>query len=353
VTAVARRRWWVAAAACCGAALTTLPRTLPGQTVIVEGPAGAVLPTLTPSLLVRALGFANVRPLRVRVQIATSVDFGTASIAVDTTFSTSDTTITVQITRALPSEGTVYWRASVQGTSGAAAESPITGPRPVPAWLTLVTPNSPTGDIFDIRRPLFVWKSARIAAATGAWKYTLEITNGGRTEQATAGLSDTTFRAATNLQANTSYRWSVRATLPSGESVRLASLASFLIVDPPLPTTTILYQNFPNPFPSATAFSTCFWFDVGEPGGTVSFDVLDLRGNVVRTIVPTLDGVTQFAAGRYGRGAPGAGSNCDNRFVWDGTASDGRTVAPGVYVARFRVGKGSPTFRRMLFKGRG
>ena len=95
----------------------------------------------------------------------------------------------------------------------------------------------------------------------------------------------------------------------------MASLASFLIVDPPLPTTTILYQNFPNPFPSATAFSTCFWFDVGEPGGTVSLDVLDLRGNVVRTIVPTLDGVTQFAAGRYGRGAPGAGSAALSRNV--------------------------------------
>ena len=40
-------------------------------------------------LVVRALGFANVRPLRVRVQIATSVDFSTASMAVDSTFTTS------------------------------------------------------------------------------------------------------------------------------------------------------------------------------------------------------------------------------------------------------------------------
>ena len=155
--AVAQRRWWGAAVLCGGAALAALPRTLPGQTVTVDGPATVVLPTLTPSLVVRALGFTNVRPLRVRVQIATSVDFGTASIAVDSAFTTSDTTIAVQITRALPSEGTIYWRASVQGTSGAAAESPITGPRTVPAWLTLITPNSPTGDIFDIRRPLFVW----------------------------------------------------------------------------------------------------------------------------------------------------------------------------------------------------
>lgn len=348
----ARRRWWGAAALCCGAALTTLPRILAGQTVIVDGPTAALLPSITPSLVVRALGFANARPLRVRVQIATSADFGAASIAVDSTFTTSDTTIAVQITRALPSDGTVFWRAGVQGASGLSADSPVTGPRTVPTWLTLITPNSPTGDIFDLRRPLFVWKSARVTPAAGPWTYAVEITNAGRPEQATTGLRDTTFRAATNLQANTSYRWSVRATLPNGDFVRVASLASFLIVDPPLPTTTILYQNFPNPFPSATAFSTCFWFDVGEPGGAVSLDVLDLRGNVVRTIVPALDGVTQFAAGRYGRGAPGAGSNCDNRFVWDGTASDGRTVAPGVYVARFQSGTSAPTFRRMLFKGR-
>ncbi len=349
---VARRRWWGAAALCGGAALASLPGALRGQTVIVDGPATTVLPSLTPSLVVRALGFGNVRPLRVRVQIATAVDFGTASLVVDSSFTTSDTTMAVQITHALPSEGTVFWRASIQGTSGLVAESSITGPRTVPPWLTLISPSSPSGDIFDVRRPLFVWRSARITPAAGPWSYTVEITNAGRPEQAAAGILDTTFRAATNLQANTSYRWSVRATLPNGNSVRVGSVASFVVIDPPLPTTTILYQNFPNPFPSASAFSTCFWFDLGEPGGEVSLDVLDLRGNVVRTIIPALDGVTRFAAGRYGRGTPGAGSNCDNRFVWDGTASDGRTVAPGVYVARFRSGTGAPTFRRILFNGR-
>ncbi|QJR35527.1 hypothetical protein [Gemmatimonas groenlandica] len=349
---LARRRWWSAAALCCGVTSVTLPRLVSGQTVVVDGPTAVALPTLTPSLVVRALGFANQRPLRVRVQIATSVDFGAGSLAVDSSFSTSDTTISVQITRALPSEATVYWRASVQGAFGAIAESPITGPRTVPAWLTLISPKPNSGGIFDIRRPLFVWQSARITPAAGPWTYALEILNTGLPEVGVAGLLDTTFRVPTDLRANASYRWSVRASLPNGDFVRVASSASFSIVDPLLPTTTILYQNFPNPFPSATSFNTCFWFDIGQPGGTVSLDVLDLRGNVVRTIVPGLDGVTQFPAGRYGRGAPGAGSNCDSRFVWDGTASDGRTVAPGVYVARFRSGTGAPTFRRMLFKGR-
>lgn len=85
---------------------------------------------------------------------------------------------------------------------------------------------------------------------------------------------------------------------------------------------------------------------------SVSLDVLDLRGNLVKRIVPADDGVGRFDAGRYGRGAPGTSSNCDNRFVWDGTAADGRTVAPGVYLARFRTASGPPTYRKIVFNGR-
>ncbi len=347
-----RRRQWGAAVLVIGGALLPLPRSLPGQTVVVDGPTAAVLPTLTPSLTVRTAGFGNARPLRVRVQIATAGDFATTALVLDSSFTTTDTTVAVQITRVLPSEATVYWRASVQGATGGIAESPVVGPRTVPAWLTLVSPNSPTGNILDVRRPLLVWRSARVTPAAGAWSYTMEITSSGRPEQAAAGITDTTFRPPTELQANTSYRWSIRAALPGGDAIRVASAGTFVIVDPPLPTTTLLYQNFPNPFPSASSFNTCFWFDVGEPGGAVSLDVLDLRGNLVRTIIPAADGVQSFAAGRYGRGAPGAGSNCDNRFVWDGTAADGRPVAPGVYLARFRSGAGATTVRRILYRGR-
>ena len=350
MTPGAIRRWACRAALLCGTALPALP--VAAQSVVVDGPAAAVLPTITPALTVRATGFTDARPLRVRVQIATAADFAAGAVVVDSTFSTSDTIITVQITRPLPSEAAVYWRGSVLGSTGGTVESAIVGPRTVPAWLTLVTPNSVTGDILDVRRPLFVWRSARVTPLAGAWRYVLEITSGGRPEQAAAGISDTTFRAATDLQANTSYRWSVRASLPSGEASRATSRGSFLIVDPPLPTTTILYQNFPNPFPSESSFNTCFWFDIGEGGGAVSLDVLDLRGNLVRTIVPGDDGVTTFAAGRYGRGALGAGSNCDNRFIWNGTAADGRPVSSGVYLARFRSGTGAPIYRRILFRGR-
>jgi hypothetical protein len=325
------------------------PSTLPAQAVIVEGPNQQVLPTLTPALLVRAVGFGASVPLQYSVQVSTTADF--ASLVLDSTFTANDTTLTVQITRPLPSEATVYWRVGASSFSGAQATSNSSGARRVPPWLTLVVPNSALGSSFDIRRPQFVWRAAPVSAATGQWRYDLEITVGGRPEVA-ANLRDTTFRPFNDLQASTSYSWNVRASLPGGESIRVYSLGSFVITDPALPTTTLMFQNFPNPFPSPVAQATCFWFDVGEGGARIALDVLDLRGNLVKRIVPADDGMTRFDAGRYGRGAPGASSNCDNRFVWDGTATDGRTVAPGVYLARFRANDGSPTFRRIVFRGR-
>ncbi|MBL0171291.1 MAG: hypothetical protein IPP90_11265 [Gemmatimonadaceae bacterium] len=332
-------------------AVGLLTQTAAAQAVLLDGPDGPTLPSITPAFTLRAFGFADVRPMRVTIQIATSTDF-TSGVLVDSTFTTSDTIATVQVVRPLASDARVYWRARVEGTDGRTAESARVGPRTVPTWLSLVTPNSPTGNVFDIRRPLLVWHSARVTPLLGAWKYDVEITTSGRPEQGVSGIRDTTYRATADLQANTSYRWSVRATLDNGATATASSAGSFLIIDQPLPATTLLYQNFPNPFPSPVAFATCIWFDVAEPGARIALDVTDLRGNLVRTLIPGADGQQDFRAGQYGRGIPGASSNCDNRFVWDGTGNDRRTVAPGVYLLRFRAGRGAFTFIRMLFLGR-
>lgn len=342
------RRWGAVLLHALAAGLA--PSALRAQTVIVDGPTQAVLPSLTPTLQVRAIGLGPSRPIQYNLQVATTPDFSV--LVLDSTFNSPDSSLTVQITRPLPSQATVYWRVGARSFVGPQAQSQSSGARVVPSWLTLVEPNSPQGNRYDIRRPLFAWSSAPITAATGPWRYELEILNVGRPEVGVTNLRDTTYRPTSDLQANASYRWNLRAILPNGESIRVYSQASFVITDPLLPTTTLLYQNFPNPFPSAVAFATCFWFDVGDGGASISLDVLDLRGNLVRSVVPGDDGVKTFEPGRYGRGAPGASSNCDNRFVWDGTAADGRTVAPGVYLARFRANNGAPTFRRIVFKGR-
>jgi hypothetical protein len=334
-----------------GAAWSATELQAQAPRVVVETSEGIELSSVSPAFRVRAFGFGESRPLRITLQVSES--FGvTAPFLVDTVLSTTDSAVTIAAQRALPSGATVYWRALVE--SGAqAAISEITGPRVVPPWVTLLSPASVQGDIFDTRQPLFVWRSPRVDSGPGPWRYEVSIDVNGQAAFAAAGLADTVLRAPSPLQANTSYRWSVTATLEDAPGIVTASSpGSFVIIDPPLPTSTILYQNFPNPFPSTASFNTCFWFDVGEPGASVTLDILDLRGNPVQSIVPAADGQSLFPAGRYGRGAPGTGSNCNNRFVWDGRSSDGRTVPPGVYLARFRAEGSAPTVRRILFRGR-
>jgi hypothetical protein len=118
------------------------------------------------------------------------------------------------------------------------------------------------------------------------------------------------------------------------------------------PRTTNLYQNFPNPFPAGGSLNTCVWFDLARTAD-VLIQVLDIRGNVVRTLVPSGEIQTRQPAGRYGRltGNVPDGFGCDERFTWDGVASDGRTVPAGVYLLRMRA-DGTEVTRRMLFLGR-
>ncbi|HYW32756.1 MAG TPA: hypothetical protein VE869_14750 [Gemmatimonas sp.] len=326
------------------------PAPAMAQSAVLDGPAELLLPTLTPAFTARANGFGAERPLRYTLQAATGPDFQT--LVLDTTFTSNETVVPVQITRPLLSEAVLFFRLRVRAGNGPNVDSPTFGPRTVPTWLTLVSPNSSRGDQVDTRRPVFVWKSARVTPATGPWRYDVEVTTRSGAVSVTSGITDTTFQVNVDLETNASYRWGVRAYLPKGEDVRVQSLSTFGVADPAVPTVTLLFQNFPNPFPTAAAANTCFWFDIAEPGGRVSLDVLDIRGNLVRTLVPGPDGEREFPPGRYGRGAPGTGTNCDGRFIWDATGNDRRTVAPGVYYARFRLGNAAPIIRSMLFRGR-
>jgi len=142
--------------------------------------------------------------------------------------------------------------------------------------------------------------------------------------------------------------------------IRRVALACALLLGPGVahaqvsepPRTTILYQNFPNPFPSGGFFATCVWFDLAR-ASDVQIQVLDLRGNVVRTLVPSANTPGRLPAGRYGRGTGDIpdGFGCDGQFNWDGTTLDGRIAPPGVYLLRMRA-DGVDVVRRMLFLGR-
>ena len=113
---------------------------------------------------------------------------------------------------------------------------------------------------------------------------------------------------------------------------------------------TLLYQNFPNPFPAASSRTTCLWFDL-RTTGHVELTIHDLRGHRVRTIVPgELPG--DLAAGRYGRASPLDATGCDARLTWDGTADDGRVVPAGVYLLRFKTDSEREIVKKILFLGR-
>lgn len=114
------------------------------------------------------------------------------------------------------------------------------------------------------------------------------------------------------------------------------------------PAITLLYQNFPNPFPNTTSRATCIWFDLNRTT-SVSLTIHDVRGNLVRTLLPNAASPQFLQAGRYGR-ASSSGAGCDPTFTWDGTAADGSVVPRGVYVIRLRAG-GIQSIKKAVFQG--
>lgn len=132
-----------------------------------------------------------------------------------------------------------------------------------------------------------------------------------------------------------------RASIP----VRLSAVA-----DTGRPAITLLYQNFPNPFPTADSRFTCIWFDLNRTT-SVSLTVHDVRGNLVRQILPNASTPQFLQPGRYGRATPTADTGCDPALEWDGRAADGSVVPRGVYLIRLRAG-GTQSIKKAVFQGR-
>ena len=321
-------------------------RTRPATTVELIMATADTLPAINPTIVIRGVDIASTdAPLTLGLQIATTPGF-TNPLLVDTTV--MGDSVEIALPRPLPSRARLHFRATARTTPGALLISP-TETRVVPPWLVLVSPNEPNGSTLETPRPTFTWRGGAVGEPPGPWHYDLEIRNvgSGRVTRFD-NLSDTTFMPPLPLDLNTSYRWSVRGRLRSGDEVLVSSQSSFVILDPDVPLATLLYQNFPNPFPTATSPVTCVWFDLANDS-FVRLDVSDLRGRPVRTLIPTSTNAGFFVAGRHGR-SPAGGTGCNGTIQWDGRGADGRFVPAGVYLLRLR-GRGIDAIKSVVFRG--
>jgi subtilisin family serine protease len=252
--------------------------------------------------------------------------------------------------RPLKSGAPLFWRVDATSATNVTASTGPVGPIAIPAWARLTALADSAGSATTEVQPLFTWSPVAITSPPGPFSYDLFVRRS--TSQietfSAGGLTDTTFRLPQPLERNATYRWEL-VVHAAADTSRVSTPAPFVVLDASAPPATLLYQNFPNPFPTPTRAATCIWFDLAS-ASTVLLEVLDLRGGVVRRVLPSADFPGVLQAGRYGRGGPAAGL-CDPRFAWDGRADDGRWLPAGVYLYKLNAG-GVIQFKRIVFRGR-
>jgi hypothetical protein len=208
----------------------------------------------------------------------------------------------------------------------------------------------PAGVVPD--NPLFSWTVGQVAAfAIPLLQYDVRVTRAGTgsREYEATGLTTASHAPGQALRRNALLRWQLTARL-GVDTVATLDGGTFTIGDDS-PALTLLFQNFPNPFPDRATGqrTTCVWFDLSTPGAT-RLDVLDLRGHLVRNLVPGTVFDSELLAGRYGRADAPGGSGCDAALHWDGTDANGTVMPRGIYLLRLSAPDGVQ-FKRVVFLG--
>jgi len=310
--------------------------------IVVQSPADTVFPSITPAFAWSTPDVpAFATPVSYRLVVARDSAF--TRVLLDTTLSGTSVASDSAVKPA-----TLFWRVDATGANGVTGSTGRRATR-APVWATLLTLSDSAGSSTNDNHPTFRWRSPAVTVPPGPLNYDLAVTRAGVPipEFTADGITDTAFTIPQALDRNVAYRWSLVVHAGADTSL-VASRGVFVVLDSTVPPATVLYQNFPNPFPSSAGDSTCLWFDLARPG-LVDASILDLRGHPVRRFVPGPNFPAILAAGRYGRG--GGGGLCDPRFTWDGTADDGRIVPAGVYLFKLRT-PDIVLFKRIVFRGR-
>ena len=318
--------------------------------IVVEQPVDSVLTDVTPVFQWSVPEVPSfVTPLTYRLLVAREPTFIT--IVIDTLL--SDTIL--RLLEPQQPDARLIFTVSVTGPDFVTFTTRPSREFVTPPWATLLTLNNPEGAALRDVRPMFQWTSPAVAEPPGPFTYDVTVIrdDDGIVELTAKNLADTVYRPPRDLERNTPYRWQVTSRLGEDSAIT-ESQGIFLIIDDSAPRVTLLFQNFPNPFPNAATGRdrTCIWFDLATTG-QVRLDILDIRGHLVLNLVPGENNEfpTVLQADRYGRPNVGSIGPCDPRLEWDGTARDGSIAPRGIYVVRLVTPDGT-FFKRIVFMGR-
>jgi subtilisin family serine protease len=306
-----------------------------------------VLTTLQPT-------FTWIAPLRhpsmsalYRLQVATDAAFNNVVYT-----DTIRDGLSLTVRRPLPPSPRYFWRVVAETFPDVRRVTRPGLPFVMPEWVRLLTLNSPQGSFTSTTRPIFQWEPLAAPAPIGPLVYDLQIINAqtGSVVQTIPNLTIAAVQPTTPLIPNLSYRWRVIARSQIPGAVDTVSSVGVFVVDPTEhPPATLLYQNFPNPFPRPDLGinETQIWFDV-TTRTTLELAVYDLRGRLVRRLIPANASCGNVALdpGQYGRGL--ADPNPCVRTRWDARTEGGELVTRGVYVLRLRAG-GVDQIKRILY----
>jgi hypothetical protein len=232
--------------------------------------------------------------------------------------------------------------------------SPVGPPFSIPRWVRLISPAGNEVTFVNDERPTLAWAPLVAPPPIGPLVYDVEVLSNETlqpVQPTVVNVTGSTIRVPQPLVPNIAYRWRVIARTQFGTADTTTSVAPFVITSEDRPPVTLLYQNFPNPFPRLEVgeFNTHIWFDLADTA-RVNLVVLDLRGRLIRRLIPAdaSCGPITLEPGIYGRGGLPDPSDPCLRTTWDGLDGEGREVARGIYLLRLDAG-GTTLYRRMLF----
>jgi hypothetical protein len=251
----------------------------------------------------------------------------------------------------LPARTRLFWRVTARSVQGVLTATAAQGPFDVPSWVALDVLSDGGGTQVEDPMPEFSWTPVDLPPPAGPFAFDLQILSDrtGEVLRSHEDLRYDRFRPEEPLPFNVPLRWRVIARARTGQADTVTSAGPFVVTGEGNPPVTILYQNFPNPFPNPETgtWLTRIWFDLASTS-TVDLAVYDLRGRLVRRLIPGPGcAPVELPPGLYGRDEGGDSGPCVI-LSWDGKGEGGRAVSPGVYLLRLRAGR-VEEIRRMVY----